>query len=191
MKCFVLAILPLFFSCKDFGGESNPENDLPNATDIPIVINTNVPEDALMGAFSGKDSVYVFINEIDTTNNTTRIGFQNQQLPEITIPESIGAELQLLKLKNFKNDVLLVNAKLPDTNFNEYYVFVYKDTAWTQPVNRFDIHKSNMSDTLIPIRNNPRDSTQLLRYYSAFEMDRKSEKKFTWKLMQESVMIEE
>jgi len=132
-----------------------------------------------------------FVKEMDTSTEKTLIGFENELLPELTIPESIGAHLHLIKLKNFQNDVLLVNAKLKDTNFNEYYVFVWKDSLWKQPVKRFNIHKSNMTDTLVPIRNNPEDSTLLLRYYSVFVMDRKSEKKFTWKLMSESVPIEE
>ncbi|HAV53642.1 MAG TPA: hypothetical protein DCX41_01740 [Aequorivita sp.] len=80
---------------------------------------------------------------------------------------------------------------MKDTNFNEYYVFVWKDSLWKQPVNRFDIHKSNMTDTLAPIMNDPKDSTRLVRYYSVFDMDRKSEKKYTWKLMSESISIED
>ena len=103
----------------------------------------------------------------------------------------MGAHLGVLKLKNFQNDVLLVNAKLKDTNFNEYYLYVWKDSLWKQPVNRFDIHKSNMSDTLIPIKNNPKDSTQLLRYYSVFDLDKTNGKKYTWRLMQESIPIED
>lgn len=191
MKYLFPAILILFFSCNEFSSVDKSETDLltPKTSVVP---KTEIPEGALMADFIGnKDSLYAFIKEIDTSNNTTLIGFENNELPEIRIPESVGAYLKILKLKNFGNDVLLVNAKLRDTNFNEYYIFVWKDSNWSQPVNRFDIHKSNMTDTLIPIKNNPEDSTQLLRYYSAFEMDRTTDKKFTWKLMQESVPIRE
>ena len=112
-------------------------------------------------------------------------------MPLISLAESLGAKLNILKLKNYKNDVLLVNVKSKDTNFIEYYVFVWKDSEWNQPVNHFFIHKSNVSDTLIPIKNNPNDSMQLMRYYSVFEMDPKNDKKYSWKLMQESIPIKE
>lgn len=193
MKCILLSIVFLFLSCKEFGGDYKQDSDL--KTEEPpsnIAEKPELPEGAIIADFLGnQDSLYAFIKKNDPLNETTLIGFQNNKLPDIPIPESIGANLHVLKLKSFETDVLLVNAKLKDTNFNEYYLFVWKDSAWKQPVNRFDIHKSNMADTLTPIRDNPKDSTQLVRYYSVFDMDRKSEKKFSWKLMQESVSIEE
>ncbi len=193
MKYSFLAIVFLFLSCKEFGDEYKPEIDLntPEPSNV-IIEKIDLPEGAIIADFFGnQDSLYAFIKENDPSNEVTLISFENNKLPEISIPESIGADLHILKLKNFDSDVLLVNAKLRDTNFNEYYLFVWKDSIWKQPVNRFDIHKSNMTDTLIPIRNNPKDSSQLLRYYSVFDMDRTSEKKYSWKLMQESVSIEE
>lgn len=199
MKYLPFAILFLFLGCNKRGDKQQPETDIVPATDIvieepPVIVieKPKLPKGALAADFLGnQDSIYAYIKKIDSINETTLIGFENELLPEINISESIGAELQILKLKNFNNDILFVNAKLKDTNFNEYYLFVWKDSAWKQPTNRFNIHKSNMTDTLIPISNNPKDSTQLLRYYSVFDMDRKSEKKFTWKLMQESIPIEE
>jgi len=193
MKCIFLAIVFLFLGCKKFTSDSKQETDIiPAEPPIVIIEKPELPEGAIVADFLGnRDTLYAFIKEVDLTTQTTRIGFENKKLPEISIPESIGADLNILKLKNFHNDILLVNAKLKDTNFNEYYLFVWNDTVWKQPVNRFNIHKSNMTDTLIPIRNNPKDSTQLLRYYSVFDMDRASEKKYSWKLMQESVSIEE
>lgn len=193
MKCILLSIVFLFLSCKEFGGDNKQDSDLKNIEPSNVIAEKpELPEGAIIADFLGnRDSLYAFIKKNDPLTETTLIGFQNNKLPDITIPESIGANLHILKLKNFKNDILLVNAKLKDTNFNEYYLFVWKDSIWKQPVNRFDIHKSNMADTLIPIRDNPKDSTQLVRYYSVFDMDRKSEKKFSWKLMLESVSIEE
>lgn len=168
---YILLVLPfLLFGCKKPNTETKRVIEEPKAA-------TKLPNGAVKGDFSGtKDTLYAYVKSVDTANETTIIGFEKEILPEISIPESIGAELKLLKLKNFRNDVLLVNAKLKDTNFNEYYLFVYKDSLWKQPVNRFDIHKSNMSDSLVPLKNNPKDSTQLLRYYSVFDMDKKSEK---------------
>ncbi len=191
MKYLFLAALFFSIGCKKHGVKQQPEIDI-ISEEPPIVIDIKpeLPEGAVTADFFGnRDSIYAFVKKIDAINEVTFIGFENEQLPEINIPESIGADLQLLKLKNFGNDILLVNAKLKDTNFNEYYLFVWRDSVWKQPVNRFDIHKSNMTDTLIPISNNPKDSTQLLRYYSVFDMDRTSEKKYSWKLMQESVPI--
>ncbi len=193
MKYLLFATLFLTLGCKKLGNTHQPVEDI--ITDKPLVIleeKPKLPEGAITADFFGnQDSIYAYVKKIDPINETTYVGFENEKLPEITIPESIGAELQFLKLKNYNNAVLLVNAKLKDTNFNEYYLFVWNGFMWKQPVNQFDIHKSNMTDTLIPIMNNPKDSTQLLRYYSVFNMDRKSEKKFTWKLLQESIPIEE
>ncbi|QQX77886.1 MULTISPECIES: hypothetical protein [Aequorivita] len=192
MKHLLFAIPLLFLGCKKISDKSQPPAELV-VEESPPIINEKpeLPEGALIAHFIGsQDSIYAFVKKVDLSTETTLIAFENEQLPEIVIPESIGAALHLLKLKNFPNDVLLVNAKLKDTNFNEYYVFVWNDSVWKQPVNRFAVHKSNMTDTLIPIMNNPNDSTQLLRYYSVFNMDRKSEKKFTWKLMSESVPID-
>src|SRR5690606_5363535 len=193
MKYLFLAILFVFLGCKKFVSDYKQETEeISEEPPTFIIEEDELPEGSIIADFLGnQDSLYAFIKEIDPATEITLIGFENKKLPEITIPESIGAELQILKLKNFESDVLLVNAKLKDTNFNEYYLFVWQDSLWKQPVNRFDIHKTNMTDTLIPIRNNPEDSTQLLRYYSVFDMDRASEKKYSWKLMQESISIEE
>tara|TARA_R110002012_G_scaffold57095_5_gene147043 strand:- start:44199 stop:44780 length:582 start_codon:yes stop_codon:yes gene_type:complete len=193
MKYLLFVIPLLYFSCKKISDKSEPPKEL-LIEETPSFIDEKpeLPKGALTADFIGnQDSIYAFVKKVDLTSQKTLIGFENELLPEITIPESIGANLQLLKLKNFQNDVLLINAKLRDTNFNEYYVFVWKDSLWKQPVNRFAVHKSNMNDTLVPIMNNPKDSTLLLRYYSVFNMDRKSEKKFTWKLMSENVSIDE
>lgn len=192
MKYLLFAIPFLFLGCKKIS-EKSPPLELPIQEPSTVVIEKpDLTEGAFKADFLGnQDSIYVFVRKVDASTGTTLIGFENEQLPEIIIPESIGAQLQILKLKNFQNDVLLVNAKLKDTNFNEYYVFVWKDSLWKQPVNRFDIHKSNVTDTLTPIMNDPKDSTRLVRYYSVFDMDRKSEKKYTWKLMSESISIED
>lgn len=193
MKFLLLAILFLFFSCNGFGNRYKKETDvitpeLSSETKAKITI----PEGALKADFIGnRDSLYAFIKTVDTTNNTILVSFENELLPEITIPESLGAQLELLKLKNFENDVLLVTATPQDTNFNEYYLFVWKDSVWNQPVNRFYIHKNNLSDTLVAIKNNPKDSMQLMRYYSVFEMDPASDKKYSWRLTQESIKIDE
>ncbi|WGF93786.1 hypothetical protein [Aequorivita marisscotiae] len=191
MKLLPLGFCVILLGCNQIPKDKEPKLVvIPEKSTIAVEEKPNIPESALKADFIGNtDSVYAYIKNIDTTKQITLIGFEKSKLPSIPIPESIGAEMKLLKLTNFKNDVLLVNAKLKDTNFNEYYVFVYKDSVWKQPVNRFAIHKSNMSDSLVPITNDAKDSTLLLRYYSVFNMDRKSEKKFTWKLEHERIPI--
>ena len=175
MKYLLFAIRFLILGCKKIS-EKSPPSELPIQEPSTVVIEKpDLPEGAFKADFIGnQDSLYVFVRKVDTSTGTTLIGFENEQLPEIIIPESIGAQLHILKLKNFQNDV-----------------FVWKDSLWKQPVNRFDIHKSNVTDTLSPIMNDPKDSTRLVRYYSVFDMDRKSEKKYTWKLMSESISIED
>lgn len=192
MKYILLTLLFLFFGCKKIDTTKVEEtNVIIEKPPISIEKVPELPEGAIKANFTeNAEPFYAFIETININKQTTIIGFENNFLPSISIPESIGAELQLLELKNYTNDVLLVNAKLKDTNFNEYYVYVWNGSVWKQPVNRFDIHKSNMTDTLVPISNNPKDSTKLFRYYSVFDMDRESEKKFTWKLRKENVTIE-
>lgn len=187
-----LALFALFMvSCNQFNPRSHSDT---KDSITPALVQKNevpIPEDAVTADFKGNHQLlYGYVKDIDFQNEKTLIAFENEALPSIVIPESIGAKIEALKLKSFDGAALLVNAKLKDTNFNEYYLFVLKDSVWKQPVTRFDIHKSNMSDTLIPIQVNPIDSTQLLRYYSVFDIDRKSEKKYNWKLLQESVPIE-
>lgn len=192
MKFFLLALPLLLCNCKNLGDGAAVESGTVIEESIITTPKPILPEGAVKADFLGnRDSLYVFVRQIDTIKETSLIAFENDRLPEIIIPESRGAQLQVLKLENLGGDVLLVNAKLKDTNFNEYYVFVWKDSVWKQPVNRFDIHKSNMSDTLVPISADPTESTKMLRYYSVFEMDRKSEKKYSWKLLRESVPISE
>lgn len=191
MRILLLAIPLLLFGCKNLGDGPAVENGTIERP-TTIIAQPIIPEGGVKGDFIGnRDSLFVFVGRIDTLNETTLLAFENDGLPPITIPESRGAKLQVLKLANFKGDVILVNAKPTDTNFNDYYLFVWNDSLWQQPVRRFSIHKSNISDTLAPIILDPADSTRLLGYYSVFEMDRKSEKKYTWRLMRESVPLED
>lgn len=153
---------------------------------------SSIPKGALHADFFGnQDSLYAFVKEIDLPNQITYIGFEDDSLPLIAIPESMGAKLQTIKLSIFPQDLLLINATPIDTNFHEYHVYIWKDSLWKQPVNRFYIHNSNFNDSLVPIMEDPKDSTKLLRHYSVFDMDTHSDKKYLWQLRQESVRISE
>ncbi len=193
MKYFLLAVLFIALSCR------KPPTAKPPARG-PIVDKSQaleaekptLPKGAIRANFDGSgDSLYVFVKEVDSASQTTLLGFEGEAFPELSIPESHGAQLQLLKLKKFPNDLLVVQAKGSDTNFNDYYLFVWQDSLWKQPVNRFYIHKANMNDSLRPIMDDPSDSTKVLRYYSVFDIDPNSEKKYSWRLMRESVPLEE
>ncbi len=193
MKKYLLALLILTVGCGENEHSSNKSSapNFPKKPRIPKNI-TQMAEGAVNGDFMGnKHKFYGFVKNVDLQNEITSIYFEDGKLPPIDIPESIGAELHALKFKNWDRDLLLVNAKLRDTNFNEYYLFMLRDSLWKQVVNRFDIHKSNMHDTLVPVQVNPKDSTELFRYYSVFDMDRNSSTKFSWMLQRESLKIEE
>ncbi len=193
MKYRLLYFTPLLFlSCVEtHRGNKIMDADFPPHPKLPK--NTiEIPEGAVTADFMGnQNSFYAYVGNIDRNKEVTSIFFENENIPQIDIPESLGATLKNLKFKNFDRDLLLVNAKLKDTSFNEYYLFIWQDSLWKQVVNRFDIHKSNMSDTLVPIQLNPKDSTQFLRYYSVFDLDRASGKRFQWKLLRESVEIKD
>lgn len=181
----------LFLSCVEtHRGNKVTDENFPPHPKLPK--NTiEIPEGAVTADFLGNHkSFYAYVGNIDRTNEITSIYFENENIPTIDIPESRGATLKNLKFKNFDRDLLLVNAKLKDSSFNEYYLYIWNDTLWKQVVSRFDIHKSNMSDTLVPIQLDPKDSNKVLRYYSVFDLDRASGKRFQWRLLRESVEIE-
>ncbi len=165
--------------------------DDPIEENLPGIITPILPEGAVTADFNGNfQPFYAFVEKVIAKNETTFIGFEDENLPQILIPESFGAKLSPLKLEGFDREILMVNAKLRDTNFNKYFLFVFRENQWKPIVNPFAIHKTNMSDTLIPAKINPENPKELLRYYSVFEMDANSEKKYRWALLQESVLLE-
>lgn len=185
-------ILILAFGCgsptkkpKSVIGEDSIEKN------VPEIITPFLPEGAVTADFNGNfQPFYAFVKKIDVKNEITFIGFEGEKHPQLLISESLGATLSLLKLEGFDRKILMVNAKLRDTNFNKYFLFVLRENQWRPVVNGFAIHKINMSDTLVPAKINPENPQELLRYYSVFEMDANSEKKYRWALLQESVLIE-
>lgn len=196
MKLYFIFLIFILVGC---GNTVEKSRNVIGEEDINVPIPSEsiektilVPDGAISGNFiEGSKPFYAHIKKIDRRNETTVIAFEGDKYQPIIIPESVGAQLEILKLENFKQDLLLINAKLKDTNFNEYYLYQLKENEWRPVMNRFDIHKSNMSDTLVPIAMDPADSTKLVRYYSAFDLDNKSTKKFTWMLFRESIKIEE
>lgn len=165
--------------------------DDPIEKNVPEIRAPVLPEGAVTADFNGNfQPFYAFIKKVDLKTKTTFIGFEDEKQPQLIIPESLGAVLSPLKLEGFDREILMVNAKLKDTNFNKYFLFVLRENQWKPVVNGFAIHKSNMNDTLMPAKINPENAKELLRYYSGFEMDALSEKKYGWVLLLESVPIE-
>ncbi|PVW17285.1 hypothetical protein [Marixanthomonas spongiae] len=149
------------------------------------------PEGAIVANFNG-DSVpfYSYVKNVDTVKAITTIAFEGNQFPEINIPKSYGAVLDTLQFKGIDRDLLLATAKLKDTSFNKYFLYKLHNNQWKPVVNGFAIHKSNRPDTLRPIRIAPKDSTKVIRYYSVFDLDKNSETGYRWKLLRETIPME-
>ncbi|NND88438.1 MAG: hypothetical protein HKM28_04230 [Flavobacteriaceae bacterium] len=174
------------------GGEesSSPTADAPDET---IVIKPpRMPEGAVRANFKAYDvPFYASVKEVDRQRGKTVIEFEQRAIPKIVLPEkTYGATLSSLRFEEFDRDLLLVNAKLKDPVFNKYYLYILKNNQWKQVVNAFAIHRDNRPDTLQPIVVNPKNENEMLRYYSVFDLDQTSSLGYTWRLLQESIPIE-
>ncbi len=150
-----------------------------------------IPEGAVTADFNGnKTPFYGFVKKVDLQKGVTTIAFEENQYPAIEIPKSYGAVLDTLKMKGIDRDLLLATVKLKDTSFNKYYLYKLQNKGWKPVVNGFAIHKSNRPDTLRPISIHLKDSTKVIRYYSVFDLDKSSESGYTWKLLQETIPME-
>ncbi|QNJ97798.1 hypothetical protein [Constantimarinum furrinae] len=166
----------------------------PEKTEAPdqkeIIVAPVTPDGAVSANFiSGEVPFYAYVKNVDTRRAITSVSFENTLLPDIQIPGSYGATLSSLRFPELDRDVLLVNSRLKDPNFNKYYVYILRNNEWKQMVNGFAIHKSNRPDTLSPIRIDPENPNNMLRYYSVFDLDKSSGNKYTWRLLTESVPI--
>lgn len=171
-----------------------PENaEAPQTAETTEVVEAEepMPAGAATANFkTDKIPFYAYVAHVDRIRGRTTIGFEKPDMPTIVVPESYGAELAPLRFEGFDRDLLLVNAKLEDEQFNKYYLYIYKNKAWQEVVNSFTIHRSNISDTLQPITVNPENPSEMLRYYSIFDLSGTPEgKKFYWRLVEESVPI--
>lgn len=162
-----------------------PEENIPAAT-VPTI-----PNGAIVADFNG-DGIpfYTHVKKVDRKQGITTIGFENNRYHEITLSEIYGALVTTINLEGFHKDLLLITAKLKDPNFNKYFLFVLKNGQWKPVMNGFSIHKNNLTDTLIPIRIDPDNANHLLRHYSVFDLDETSKLGYTWRLLEESVPIE-
>ncbi|RFN59586.1 hypothetical protein [Marixanthomonas ophiurae] len=192
MKYIVISLIFIFVSC---GTPNKKEKsiieDEPSKKEV-IAIEPVIPDGAVTADFNGnRTPFYSYVQKIDTTKALTTIAFENDQYPVIEIPKTYGVLLDSLKMKGVDRDLLLATVKLKDTSFNKYFLYKLQNDQWKPVVNGFAIHKSNRPDTLRPIVIDPKDSTKVIRYYSVFDMDKSSETGYTWKLLTETIPIEE
>jgi len=191
---FLICLIFLFFTCgtppkKD----SQIQDEITEVKEVkePINVTPLLPEGAVTANFNG-DSLffYSYVKKNNTKNGITYISFEDELFPEIQIPKSYGATLSFLKFKGYDRDLLLATVKLKDTSFNKYYVYILRNNQWKPFVNGFAIHKSNLTDSLVPIQLDSLDNTKVRRFYSVFDLDNSNNKKYSWRLLEESIPIE-
>lgn len=158
---------------------------------IPVISAPTLPKGALIADFNG-DGIpfYSHVKKVDRNTGVTLIAFENDRYPAIRLPEIYGASIRIINLEGFQKDLLLVNATLKDPNFTKYFLYVLKNGQWKAVTNGFSIHNSHLTDTLTPIRNHPEDPNLLIRHYSVFDLDETSKLGYTWRLLEETVPIE-
>ena len=159
--------------------------------DIKIITEMPPPTGAVLGNYNG-DAIpfYAEISKVDTKNQTTYVSFNNDNCPQIVIPETVGGSVSNLCLEGFDRDLLLVTANLKDPNFNKYFLYVLRNNQWKLVVNGFAIHKSNLDQISQPLQIDPDKPKEIFRYYSIFDLDKESPLGYTWRLLNESIAID-
>jgi hypothetical protein len=201
IRLLVTFHLLLFLGCgapskhpKTIIGDNEPEETttIPLETDQdPMIIESVLPKGAVVGNFNGNlEPFFAHISKIDRTNAITYISFEDEKLPQISIPLSLGGTVSKQSLEGFDRDLLLFTAKLKDPNFNKYFLYVLRDNRWKPVMNGFAIHLANLSTIDEPLKLNPNNPNELNRYYSVFNLDSSSPLGYTWLLLEENVPIE-
>jgi hypothetical protein len=158
---------------------------------IKIIAENPPPPGAVFGNYNGDAfPFYARVLKEDTKNHKTYIAFNTKNCPQIVIPETVGGSLSSICLEGFDRDLLLFTAKLKDTSFNKYFLYILRNQEWKQVVNPFAIHKSNLTENLQPLQINPDETSKVLRNYSVFDLDETSPHGYTWRLLTESVVID-
>ncbi|RMA65712.1 hypothetical protein [Ulvibacter antarcticus] len=159
-------------------------------TSTPNILKPAAPEGAVFGNFNGDNNqLFSHIANFNSHQEKTEIGFQDKDIKKLIVPKTLGGSLSLIELEGFDRDLLLFTAKLKDPNFNKYFLFVQRDGEWKPVINGFAIHKTNLTDTLIPIKIDPNNLRNISRHYSVFNLDDSNENGYSWLLQSESVPI--
>lgn len=181
------------------GGEKEPAKTEVATSSNPIKTHSDtssgttlmLPEGAVLGRYIyNTEPFYALVSEVNTATETTSISFENNRCPPLHISKTYGGSISTLALEGFDSELLLVTAKLKDPNFNKYFLYVFRNNEWKPVVNGFAIHKTNLQEVDELIAINPDNSNEILRNYSVFDIDETSELGYTWRLLQESVLIE-
>lgn len=177
---------------KDVINSSNTEISETDSTTNEVIVSVKptLPAGAIIGNYINKEaSFYAYVKKVNKSKGITTIQFENNNTPPIYIKDTYGATLESLRFPEFKSDLLLVTAKLKDPIFNKYYLYQFKNGKWVLVVNSFAIHKDNINEVSTPIEVDPNNPNNMLRFYSVFDLDKTSEKGYTWRLLQESIPI--
>ncbi|WP_034259651.1 hypothetical protein [Altibacter lentus] len=173
---------------KNIIGDPEPNTETETVIETPVISEPILPKGAVTANYiTKKTPFYAYVKGVDKSLDITEIAFEDAAIPAIRIPETVGASLSSLRFNEFESDLLLVTAKIKDPNFNKYYLYQFRNGRWEMVVNRFAIHRSHVNDTLIPITVDPANPGYMLRYYSVFDLDAKSDLGYTWRLLRESV----
>ena len=156
-----------------------------------VVAVPMIPHGAITANYvSGNDAFYGYVENNSPAQGATVIAFENDLAPKIVLNDTYGAELSFLRFPEFDRDLLLINARLKDPNFNKYYLYILKKNKWKLVVNGWAIHKSNDPNALDPIIVDPKKPDHMKRFYSVFDLDKESALGYTWRLLEESIPIE-
>jgi len=194
---FSIYLFFLLFGCGSSTKEPkkdiiNTDNNPPEKVEPAIIEDSppTVPAGAVTANFVNNSvPFYAHVKQVDRAKGETTIDFENASIPSIIIPKTYGATLSTLRFDEFDRDLLLVTSRLKDPQFNKYYLFIYKGNRWQKVVNGFSIHRSHVTDSLVPIQVDKENTSNMFRYYSVFDLDETSELGYTWRLFSESIPI--
>tara|TARA_R110002049_G_scaffold1687_10_gene12828 strand:+ start:5142 stop:5759 length:618 start_codon:yes stop_codon:yes gene_type:complete len=202
IKIFVYSVITASLSCgapskkptNIIGGDESNTTNIPTKTDPvtnPVIIEPVIPKGAVTGYFNGDlKKFYAQISRVDTRHEKTYISFEGKRYPDLVIPKTLGGSLSAIVLEGFDRDLLLVTSKIKDPNFNKYHLYILRNKKWKPVVNGFAIHKSNLKQVDTPIKLDPNNLNNVLRYYSVFNLDKGSPTGYSWLLQTESIPID-
>ena len=194
---FLTGFLALALSCGTKTTKSpeiiTPVETEPEVIEVPVEIievEPVLPDGAVTANFkTNAPPFYAVIDRVDKNKGTTVISFEQESVPNISIPGAYGASLETVRFPEFDRDLLLVRTIYKDPIFRKYYLYVYRSNQWKKVVDGFILHVDNIQEDVIPIKVNPKNPKQMLRKYSVFDLDTEGATKFRWILHKETTPI--
>ncbi|GHC51175.1 hypothetical protein GCM10008083_13490 [Ulvibacter litoralis] len=127
------------------------------------------------------------ISSVDVAAECTTINFDTKNCKPLVVFNTIGGYLTSLSLPGSDRDFLLFSATINKDEFRKYFLFVLRNNEWELVIDSFSIHKSNQQEVEVPIRVDPNNPDNLMRYYSVFNLDNNLTTVNPWILREESV----